>query len=245
MEEAVRRAMAPTRAEIASLPLSSNSKIVGELLAKAGGSALDIGCGDGTVTRLLATRFSPVTGIDVKAKKIDEAKAAAAEAGVKVDFLVASGDAIPFADRHFDVVAFSNSLHHMPDAAAALREATRVLRPGGRLYIMEPVPSGNYHDATRLVNDETAVRTQAYRDLLGLAGRTLTQDTEIMYRARREFSDFAEWQADQIDRDARRKALFDARPDEVKDAFLSNADLENGRLVFHQVFRVNLLSRAA
>lgn len=244
MNEQIRHAMSPSRDEIRALPLSSNSKIVGELLAQQTGSALDIGCGDGKFTRLLATRFKNVSGIDVKANKIADATASALAAGQSIDFRTASGDAIPYADSTFDVVAFSNSLHHMPDPGAALREAQRVLKPGGKLYVMEPVPAGNYHDATKLVNDETVVRTEAYRELLGLVGKDLTAETEILYRARREFESFAQWQADQIDRDAKRKALFDTRLDEVRSAFESNADRNDGKLGFDSVFRVNLLTKA-
>lgn len=242
MNEQVRRAMAPTRQEIRAMPLSSNSKIIAQLLADENGSALDIGCGDGKFTRLLASRFKSVGGIDVKEKKIEEAREAAKAAGVTVDFRTASGEAIPYADGSFDVVAFSNSLHHMPDAATALDEAMRVLKKGGKLYIMEPVPSGNYHDATKLVNDETIVRTEAYRALLALD--TAKPETEIMYRARREFASYDEWKADQVDRDAKRKALFDQREAEVRDTFLSNAEREDGKLVFDSVFRVNLLTKA-
>ena len=242
MNEQVPRAMAPSREEIRAMPLSSNPKIVAQLLADEQGSALDIGCGDGKFTRLLASRFNSVSGIDVKEKKIAEAREAAKAAGVDVDFRAASGEAIPYPDSSFDVVAFSNSLHHMPHAETALREALRVLKSGGKLYIMEPVPSGNYHDATRLVNDETIVRTEAYQALLGL--KEAKPDAEILYRARREFASYDEWKADQIDRDMKRKALFDEREAQVREAFLSNAEREDGKLVFDSVFRVNLLTKA-
>ena len=99
--------------------------------------------------------------------------AAAKAAGANVEFRVASGEALPWPDATFDVVAFSNSLHHMPTPAAALAEAARALKPGGLLYVMEPVPSGNYHEATKLVNDETEVRTQAWRDLLAIGEKGL------------------------------------------------------------------------
>jgi ubiquinone/menaquinone biosynthesis C-methylase UbiE len=243
-DEQTRRAMAPTHAEIAALPLSTNGKIAAELLGGRRGKALDVGCGDGKFTRALAGLSTETSGIDVKAKKIDEARAAAKEAGAPVDFRVASGEALPWADATFDVVAFSNSLHHMPTPSAALNEAARALKPGGLLYVMEPVPSGNYHDATVLVNDETAVRTEAYHALRALAAKGLEPVSEIMYRARREFSSFEEWREDQIDRDVERKKRFDAQPDVVRARFEGAADKTGGKLGFDQVFRVNLLRKA-
>lgn len=243
--DAFRRAMAPTRAEIAAMALSSNAKIVQQLLAGAHGRALDVGCGNGKFTRLLAGLFTEVSGIDVKAKKIDEAKAAAAEANVAIDFRVASAEAMPYPDASFDMVAFSNSLHHTPHPDVALGEAARVLKPSGLLYMMEPVPSGNYHDATKLVNDETPVRTEAFRAIVGLAAKGFRPKSEIMYRARRTFAAFEDWIGGQIDQDAKRRALYEARPDEVRRLFETSAERDAGGFTFDQVFRVNLLQKAA
>jgi SAM-dependent methyltransferase len=245
LEPTVRQAMAPTDAEIQALPLSTNAAVAGELLGRGRGRALDIGCGEGTFTRDLAKLFREVGGVDVRASRIDDALAAAHAAGAAVDFRVAGGEALPYDDASFDVVAFSNSLHHMTDIELALREAARVLAPGGLLYVMEPVPSGNYYEATRLVNDETAVRTTAYRALLALVERGFAMLSEVMYRARRDFADFGEWKADQIDRDAKRAALFDAQPVEVRRRFEENAERIDGRLGFDQVFRVDLLRKPA
>jgi SAM-dependent methyltransferase len=243
MEDAIRRALLPTDIEIRSLPLSSNLAVARTLLPLGVERALDIGCGDGKFTRALTALAKNVGGIDVKANKIAEAREAAADAGASVDFKVGSGDALPYGDASFDVVAFSNSLHHMPNPRTALDEAIRVLRPDGLLYVMEPVPAGNYHEATKLVNDETVVRTDAYREILNLPSRGLKALEEIMYRGRREVASFDEWKADQIDRDAKRKALFDARPEEVRTTFESNADRSGGGFGFDQVFRVNVLQK--
>ncbi len=244
MRESMRRAMAPTEAEIAALPLGSNAEAAAELLGNGGGEALDVGCGEGKFTRSLVGRYKRVHGVDVKEKQIAAAKAAATQEGVNVDFRVASGEALPFTDGFFDLVVFSNSLHHMPNAEIALREAARALKPGGLLYVMEPVPAGNYHHATVLVNDETDVRMKAYEAVEGLAGAGFTPLSETIYRSTRDFADFDEWKADQIDRDVKRKALFDARPDEVRGRFEGCADKSGGRLSFTQVFRVNLLHKA-
>jgi ubiquinone/menaquinone biosynthesis C-methylase UbiE len=243
MEASIRHAMAPTNEEIRAQRLSTNAAIAAELLGGGGGRALDVGCGDGKFTRALAGLCREVSGIDVRASRIEDALAAAQAAGVAIDFRIAAGEALPYAAAGFDLVAFSNSLHHMANVELALREAARVLRPDGLLYVMEPVPSGTYHEATRLVNDETIVRTEAYRALLRMADRGFVAVAEVMYRARRDFADFAEWREDQIDRDPGRQARFDTQPDEVRRRFESNADRENGRLAFDQVFRVNLLRK--
>lgn len=243
LEARIRYALAPTNEEIESLELSANTKIAAKLLGDGHESVLDIGCGDGRFTRVLAGLFSKVAGIDVKEHKIKEAADTAKAEGLDIDFRTASGQEVPYDDQSFDVVAFSNSLHHMPDPAGALAEASRVLKPGGLLYIMEPVPSGTYHEATKLVNDETIVRTDAYKAMMALDGKGFTHKTEIMYRARREFDSFEAWKAAQIDMDSRRREKFDAQPDEVRRRFEANADDISGRPGFNQVFRVDLLAK--
>ncbi|MBX9760329.1 MAG: class I SAM-dependent methyltransferase [Beijerinckiaceae bacterium] len=243
MDDAMRRALLPTDSEIRALPLGANTKFARELLGDGRKRALDIGCGEGKFTRGIAAFIGEVAGVDVKEKSILKAKAAAEAEGSKVDFRVASADALPWPDRHFDVVIFSNSLHHMPDAAKAIAEAMRVLSPGGLLYVMEPVAAGHYHEATKFVNDETVVRTDAWVALNGALGAGLSRVQENLYRSRRVFGSFDEWKDDQIDRDARRAAKFDADPAGVKRTFETLADKEDGKLGFDQVFRVDLLKK--
>lgn len=241
--EAMRRALAPSDAEIRALPLGANTKFARELLGEGAARALDIGCGEGKFTRGIAAFIGEVAGVDVKEKSIAKAQAAAQGEGVRVDFRVESGESLPWADGYFDVVIFSNSLHHMPDAGKALREAGRALKAGGHLYVMEPVAAGHYHEATKFVNDETVVRREAWIALHGMIGAGFSRAREILYRSRRSFASYEEWKGDQLDRDARRAAKFEADPEGVKRTFVSLADKEDGRLAFDQVFRVDLLRK--
>ncbi len=243
-EAGLRRALAPSNEEIGTARFGSNRAIASELLGGEGRHVLDVGCGDGKFTRVLAECFETVDGIDVNEKKIAEAQKAAKAAGLSIQFRAGSGEAMPYPDRSFDVVVFSNSLHHVPDMDRALREAGRVLVPKGLLYVMEPVPAGNFFEATRFVSDETVVRTEAYRAI----GRALRNGfipiTEVMYRSRREFSDFEEWRADQVERGESRRLILETRGDEARKLFEQNAERHGGHLAFDQVFRVNLLRKA-
>ena len=241
MDQALRRAMAPNADEIAALSLSSHAEIVKELLGGKGSSALDVGCGAGTFTWLLAPLFQRLTGLDVKERQIAEARETAKTKGLDIDFRVGSAEAMPFPDASFDVVVFSNSLHHIPGMDRALAEAARVVKPGGLVYAMEPVPAGNFFAATRLVNDETEIRTEAWRALSDAAG--LAAVAERLYRARRAYNNVEEWRDDQIARDPKRGALFTAHEAEVRRLFVAEAQHENGKLVFDQVSRVNVLRK--
>jgi ubiquinone/menaquinone biosynthesis C-methylase UbiE len=243
-EAGLRRALAPSNEEIGTARFGSNRIIASELLYGKGKHALDVGCGDGKFTRVLAECFEIVDGIDVNEQKVAEARKTAEAAGLTIQFCAGSGEAMPFPDGSFDVVVFSNSLHHITDMDHALREASLVLVQNGLLYIMEPVPAGNFFKATKLVSDETVVRTAAYRAI----GRALRSGfipiAEVTYRSRREFADFEEWRADQIKRAESRRVILETRGDEARKLFEENAERHDGRLAFDQVFRVNLLRKS-
>jgi SAM-dependent methyltransferase len=95
-------------------------------------SVLDIGCGSGRLTVELARRGARVTGIDTHAGRLGAARERALRAGVEVRLLVADMQApLPFADAGLDAVVSRLSLMIARDPVATLREAVRVVRPGG------------------------------------------------------------------------------------------------------------------
>ncbi|MEO3788507.1 class I SAM-dependent methyltransferase [Actinocorallia sp. B10E7] len=107
--------------------------------ASPGGRVLDVGCGTGYLTRLLSRLAGPtgaVTGLDLSPSMIDYARK---HAPANCSYVVAPGQDMPFEEASFDVVVSSLAVHHIPasERAAALREMHRVLRPGGRLLIVE------------------------------------------------------------------------------------------------------------
>ena len=93
-------------------------------------SALDAGCGDGGVARLLRQRVREVVAIDVKASP-----AWRDEPGLT--FAVADAQTLPFGDGSFDIVHSKDSLHHMEAPERALDEYRRVLKVGGSALLVE------------------------------------------------------------------------------------------------------------
>jgi SAM-dependent methyltransferase len=107
---------------------------VSEILEAAGtpDSALDLGCGSGGLTLELARRGAAATGVDTSAQALAEASQRARAAGIDVTFAHADIDeALPFPDRAFEAVTSRLALMIARDPAATLREAARVVRPGG------------------------------------------------------------------------------------------------------------------
>jgi SAM-dependent methyltransferase len=98
------------------------------------GDVLDAGSGDGTIAGLLATRCRSVTCLDRSEKVLQAARKRLAGLG-NVGFAPGDLHALPFPDRHFDHVLLLNVLTYSKDPVQVLREAARVLRPGGDLTL--------------------------------------------------------------------------------------------------------------
>jgi SAM-dependent methyltransferase len=96
------------------------------------GAVLDIACGGGRLTAELARQGAAVTGIDTNAARLAQAAERARAAGVDVRLVAADMDEpLPFAGAAFDAVTSRLALMIARDPVATLREAARVLRPGG------------------------------------------------------------------------------------------------------------------
>jgi ubiquinone/menaquinone biosynthesis C-methylase UbiE len=107
-----------------------------------GESVLEVGCGTGEMAMRAKARSGPrgfVAGIDPSPEMIAEARQKAARANLDIDYRVAGVEALPFADATFDVVLSSLMMHHLPEdlKPRALAEIRRVLKPGGRLLIVD------------------------------------------------------------------------------------------------------------
>jgi ubiquinone/menaquinone biosynthesis C-methylase UbiE len=100
---------------------------------------LEVGCGVGAVLAVLGQEFPGVElfGIDVESKQLDFARRHLARAGVEASLVNADALALPFDDESFDHVWMMWFLEHVADPPSALREARRVLVPGGAITAIE------------------------------------------------------------------------------------------------------------
>jgi SAM-dependent methyltransferase len=125
---------------------------------------LDMGCGTGHTALAFAPRVREVVGLDLTQAMLDEAGRLAALRGI-ANLRLERGDAmaLPYPDASFDLVTCRQCAHHFERPEAALREAARVLRPGGRLVLVDSVApedaaQDSFLNAIELLRDPSHVR---------------------------------------------------------------------------------------
>ena len=101
-----------------------------------GGLVIDVGCSEGLYARHLARDGARVIAIDHSRAFLRRLLHRAAMSGVQVAAVRALAQRLPVLDGHADAVVIGGSLNEIGDRAGALSEAARVLRPGGRLFVM-------------------------------------------------------------------------------------------------------------
>jgi ubiquinone/menaquinone biosynthesis C-methylase UbiE len=109
-----------------------------EIQLPSAASVLDIGCGTGAITRVLAEMpgVKDVVGVDPSPVFVEKARQLG-RGLPQLSFHTGDGRAVPFADASFDLVVFHTTLCHVPNPEKALHEARRVLRAGGWLAVFD------------------------------------------------------------------------------------------------------------
>jgi ubiquinone/menaquinone biosynthesis C-methylase UbiE len=124
--------------------------LVARQVLRPGARVVDLGTGTGSLARLFASRGCAVTGVDIAAPLLQQARRLDRERGVEVAYAQAPAEATGLPSAAFDLVSAGQCWHWF-DRAAAAREVTRLLVPGGRAVIAHfdwiPIP-GNVVAAT-------------------------------------------------------------------------------------------------
>jgi ubiquinone/menaquinone biosynthesis C-methylase UbiE/DNA-binding transcriptional ArsR family regulator len=128
-------------------------------------AVLDLGTGTGRVLELLAKHASRAVGIDASPAMLTVARANLERAGLR-NVQVRQGDiyALPVERNAYDVVVLHQVLHYLDDPARAVREASRTLRPGGRLFVVDFAP-----------HDQEFLRTEHAHRRLGFTDQEISE----------------------------------------------------------------------
>lgn len=107
-------------------------------LPRAGGRAVDLGCGTGVHSAVLAEHFTEVLAADLSAPMLAYARRHRPRTNIRYEHRDLA-DVTPSRDGQFDLVFSAYTLHHVPDLELALIEMRRLVRPGGQLVVVDVV----------------------------------------------------------------------------------------------------------
>src|SRR5690242_19849348 len=152
------------------------------LAGRSGLDVLDAGCGTGFLSLELAARGHRVTGVDFAPAMLVEARRKAVGQGAAVRFEEGDAEQLPFAAGSFDLVVSRHVLWTLPHPEAAIDEWIRVLRPGGRLAVID----GQFDPGVlthQRENARTSAEYSAIGDRLPFLGGRARDEIEAILRA--------------------------------------------------------------
>ncbi|HWT71493.1 MAG TPA: methyltransferase domain-containing protein [Oxalicibacterium sp.] len=192
---------------------------------------LDLGCGGGHVSFAVAPFAASVVACDLSAQMLGVVAAAADERGLaNVTTQQAQAEVLPFADVSFDLIVTRFSAHHWFDVAAGLREAHRVLRPGGVFVVIDVVaPEHPLHDTTmqavELLRDASHVRDYPVSEWNGmLTAAGFAAEHVHGWKLKMVFDDWIARMRTPAERVAAIRSLFDSAPEETRAYFAVEED---------------------
>ncbi len=227
------------------LPVSTDFEQISHLVPLDGARLLELGCGAAEVTTQLATRTLVREIVAMEVDQIQHGKNLLVTGMPKVDFRYGGAAEIDLPDASVDAVLMLKSLHHVPlqEMDQALREIARVLRPGGLVYLSEPVYAGAFNEILRLFHDEKQVRTAAFEAIQRAIDASLFElQEEVHFVVERGFENFAAFEERIFGVTHTDFQISEAIHAEIREKFAAQAAAD-GSVLFRQPVRVDLLRK--
>ncbi|MBL6959138.1 MAG: class I SAM-dependent methyltransferase [Rhodospirillales bacterium] len=217
--------------------------VIREMLDLDGKTVLDIGCGDGSLSRLLARAGAHVTGLECNLPQLQRAKES--EPVADETYLEGIGEDQPVEDASVDIAIFFNSFHHIDPAnmGAALAETQRTLKPGGQLLIIEPLAEGPQYQLTRMIDDEFEVRALAYETIKAGRDYGFKEKTEYGYIFNNIHKSLDKFRERSCRVDPARADIFEEHGATIRQTFEEFGKPVETGFAFEQPMRANLLEK--
>jgi SAM-dependent methyltransferase len=228
----------------ASVLIEDELAVLTALVPLKGQRVTELGCGSARLARTALDQFTGSEWVGLEVDERQHAKNVAAPQD-RLQFVAAGAQEIPFGDASFDLAVMLKSLHHVPLdlLAQALTEIARVLRPGGHLYVSEPVYAGDLNTIIRHFNDEGFVRAAAQHALdQALQGSDWTQVAERRFDVPVHFRDFADFEQRMMRPTYADHQLDETKIAAVRSAFEPHCSADGAR--FTRPMHVRLLKRS-
>lgn len=207
---------------------------------------LELGCGAAWMTRQLVERCGAAQVVATEVDAIQHAKNQQIRDLAQVRFRREGAESISDPDGSYERVCLFKSLHHVPVELMdqALSEIHRVLVPGGRLYVSEPVYWGAFNELMRLIHDEREVRLAAFEALRRAVHKGLfVLEHEVFYQSESLYPDWESFAARFIQVTHSPRDLDAAQRARVREAFERHLGAQGAH--FLKPHRVDVLRRAA
>lgn len=144
---------------------------------------LEIGCGAGYDAYEIVRNGARYTGIDITPENPERVRKHLGLFGYQPNVMQADAEQLPFSDQSFDVVFSNGVLHHTPDMPKAFREASRVVRPGGRFWVVVYNRNSVFYRVTLGVFDHIiggGWRTRSLRERLAMIEFTTSDELPLV-----------------------------------------------------------------
>jgi SAM-dependent methyltransferase len=176
---------------------SDEATIYRQCLPLAGATILELGCGTAVHTIAIASQDPSVSTTAYEIDAIQHRHNELLTGHSNISFKFGGAQAISEPDSTFDIVMMFKSLHHVPleDLNQTFDEILRVLKPGGLVYLSEPVFAGPFNEILRLFHDEEKVRGAAFEAICRAvsSGKFISVD-ELFFDSPVRFEDFADFE---------------------------------------------------
>lgn len=181
------------------------ARAVGDL---SGLDVIDIGCGGWHATEALVSLGANATGVDSNSDFLKRARKMG-----QADYVAGTREDTGQPESAYDIVIFVESLHHAQDRFAAMEEAARIVRLGGRIVVIEPEAPDPIYETARFIDDESPVYADAQHAIAALvASGRATRARPLLYAAKYRVANAQEMLDAMTSFDSRRSLKESDRP---------------------------------